>query len=65
MNRSGCLALIRSTLLAIPIYVSIGMGLSGWVHSALIKLMKAFLWLGSGEVQGGKCLIAWHGVQCP
>jgi hypothetical protein len=65
MNMSGCLALIRSTLLAIPIYVSIGMGLSGWVHSALIKLMKAFLWLGSGELQGGKCLIAWHGVQCP
>jgi hypothetical protein len=63
MNMSGRLALIRFTLSAIPIYVSIGMGLPGWVHNVLIKLMKVFLW--SGEVQGGKCLIAWHIVQCP
>jgi hypothetical protein len=65
MNRSGRLALIRKTLLVIPIYVSIGMGLPRWVHNVLIKLMKAFLWSGSGEVQGGKCLVAWHVVHHP
>jgi hypothetical protein len=27
--------------------------------------MKSFLWLGSEEVQGGKCLIAWCRVQIP
>jgi hypothetical protein len=61
LKRSGRLALIS----AIPIYVSIGMGLSAWVHSALIKLMKACLWLGLGVVQGGKCLIAWNVVHRP
>jgi hypothetical protein len=65
MNRSGRLALIRSTSPAIPIYVSIKMGLPGWVQNALIKLMKVFLWSGSGEVQGGKCLVAWHDVYRP
>jgi hypothetical protein len=65
MNMSGHLALIRSTLSVIPIYVSIEMGLPRWVHNAFIKLMKAFLWSGSCEVQGGKCLVAWHVVHHP
>jgi hypothetical protein len=65
MNRSGRLALIKSTLSAIPIYVCIRMGLPAWVHNALLKLMKAFLWSGSGKVQGGKCMVAWHVVHRP
>jgi hypothetical protein len=35
MNRSGRLALIKSTLSTILIYVCIGMGLPAWVHNAL------------------------------
>jgi hypothetical protein len=58
MNRSGRLALIRSSLSSIPIYVSISIRQPGWVHNALIKIMKAILWTGSDVVQGGKCLIA-------
>jgi hypothetical protein len=65
MNRSGRLALIKSTLSVIPIYVSIGMGLPAWLHSVLTKLMKIFLWSGSGEVQGCKCLVVWQAVHRP
>jgi hypothetical protein len=65
MNRSGRLALIKLTLSVIPIYVSIEMGLLAWLHSVLTKLMKTFLWSGSGEVQGCKCLVAWQAVHRP
>jgi hypothetical protein len=59
MNISGRLVLIKSTLSAIPIYVSISVGLPGWVHNALIKIMKAFLWTGSEVVSA-----LLHGAVC-
>jgi hypothetical protein len=65
MNRSGWLALIRSTMTAVAIFTSISVGLPPWVHKALLKIMKAFLWSGSDVVQGDKCLVAWGGVQRP
>jgi hypothetical protein len=65
MNCSGRLALIKSTLTAIPIHTSISVGLPQWVIKSLIKIIKAFLWTGSNVVQGGKCLVAWGGVQRP
>jgi hypothetical protein len=43
MNKSGRLALIKSTLLAIPIYMSLSIGLLPWVLKALEKIFKAFL----------------------
>jgi hypothetical protein len=62
---AGRLALIKSTLLAIPIYTSICLGLPAWVHKALIKIIMVFLWTSSDVVQSGKCLVAWDGVQRP
>jgi hypothetical protein len=35
------------------------------MHKALDKITKAFMWVGSDEVQGGKCLLAWQKVQHP
>jgi hypothetical protein len=29
-----------------------------WFIKAIEKIMKAFLWAGPNEVQGGKCLLA-------
>jgi hypothetical protein len=43
MNCSGRLALIKSTLSAMPIFISISMGLPSWVHKALEKILKVFL----------------------
>jgi hypothetical protein len=65
MHRSGRLALIKSTLSAIPIYTSIGVDLPPWVIKALQKIMKAFLWTGTKVVSAGKCVVAWSRVQRP
>jgi hypothetical protein len=62
MNKSGRLTLIKSTISAMTIYASICIGFLPWMHKALDKIMKAFLWVGSDEVQGGKCLLAWKGT---
>jgi hypothetical protein len=49
----------------IPIYVSISLQLPLWVHKALQKVLKAFLWTGTDVISGGKCLVAWSQVQWP
>jgi hypothetical protein len=65
MNCSDRFALIKSTLSAIPLYTSIGLGLPGWVQKALEKIMKAFLWTGTDTIQAGKCLVVWSSIQQP
>jgi hypothetical protein len=65
MRRSGRLILIKTTLQAIPIYVSISLQLPSWVHKALQKIFKAFLWTGTDMISGDKCLVAWSRVQRP
>jgi hypothetical protein len=55
MNRSDRLALISSTLSAIPLYISIGLGLPAKVQKALIKITNVFLWTGSNMMQANKC----------
>jgi hypothetical protein len=43
MHQSGRLALIKSTLSAIPIYSSIAFGWPPWMIKSMRKLMSAFL----------------------
>jgi hypothetical protein len=43
MHQSGRLALIKSTLSAIPIYSSIAFGWPPWMIQSMRKLMSAFL----------------------
>jgi hypothetical protein len=64
-HRSSRLALIKSTLVGMPVYVSTSIGLPGWMHKALERIMKGFLWTGTEMVQNGKCLVAWGKVQHP
>jgi hypothetical protein len=52
MNRNGRLELIKSTLSAMAIYISICMGLSPCVIKALERILKAFPWAGTDVVQG-------------
>jgi hypothetical protein len=63
MQRSGRVALIKSTLSVISVYTSIGVGLQPWLIKALEKIMKAFLWMGTEEVKAGKYVVAWCHVQ--
>jgi hypothetical protein len=50
MHRFSRLVLVKSTLSVVPIYTMIYMGLPAWMHKGLVKLAKAFLWLGSDVV---------------
>jgi hypothetical protein len=52
LNRASCLALIKSTLCAIPVYLYIALEIPPWVQKALEKIFKAFLWAGSDVVPG-------------
>jgi hypothetical protein len=65
MHRSGHLALIKITLETMPVYVSISLELPAWIHKALKKIMKEFLWTSTNVVQSGKCTVAWCRVQRP
>jgi hypothetical protein len=65
MNRSGRLALIKSTLSATSTHLAINLGLPPWFLKVMEKIMKCFLWSGTDSVQGGKCLMAWGCVQRP
>jgi hypothetical protein len=57
--------LIKTTLSAIPVYISICLSLPAWVYKAFRKIMTGFLWTGIEEVQQGKCLVAWPLVHRP
>jgi hypothetical protein len=65
MNKSGWLALIKSTLLAIPIHTCLILDMPPWFTKALNKIFKAFLWSGTDVMHGGKCAMAWVRVQRP
>lgn len=57
LNRAGHVALTKSTLAAIPIYLSIALGLPAWAIKAMEKLMKVFIWRGTYAVSGGNVLL--------
>jgi hypothetical protein len=55
MHRSGRLTLIKTTMLAMPVYTSIIVGLPPWLLKAFQKVMHVFLWTRTDMVQNGKC----------
>jgi hypothetical protein len=65
MHRRGLLALIKSTLSAMPIYSSIAFGWPPWMIKSMCKFMSTFLWSGMNIIQNGKHLVAWSRVQLP
>jgi hypothetical protein len=65
MHRSGRLALIKSTLVAMHVYITITITLPGWLLKVLEKIMKGFLWSDTEVVQSDKCTVAWGKVQRP
>lgn len=47
------------TLSAIPVHLSIAVGLSSWAIQAIDKRRFAYLWCGQDTVKVGKCRLAW------
>jgi hypothetical protein len=52
MHKSGCLTLIKTTLVAVPTHTAI---------PTLINIMRGFLWIGTESVQGGS--VQSHGAR--
>jgi hypothetical protein len=65
MHHSGWLTLIKTTLAAISVYITMSQELPAWLLQAFTKIFKAFLWTSKEVVEGGKCLVAWSKVQRP
>jgi hypothetical protein len=60
LNIAGRTTLVRSTLSAIPVHMSIVLCLSSWAIECIDKLRRAFIWSGTAMVSGGRCKVAWQ-----
>ncbi|WVZ65335.1 hypothetical protein U9M48_014716 [Paspalum notatum var. saurae] len=60
LSVAGRLVLIKSTLSAIPVHISIATCLSGWAIRAIDRLRRAFLWSGSDILGCGHSKVAWR-----
>jgi hypothetical protein len=53
LNIAGRTTLVRCTLSAIPVHMSIALCLSPWAIESIDKLRRAFIWSGAASVSGG------------
>jgi hypothetical protein len=65
MHPVGQVALIRVVHTAAPIHHFIAVNCPKWVHETVNKIIRAFLWKGRKEVQGGHCLVGWQRICRP
>jgi hypothetical protein len=65
LTNAGRATLTQTTLLAIPVHVSICCTLSRWALGEIDKRRWAFLWAGTDTVAGGKCRVTWPIVCSP
>jgi hypothetical protein len=65
LTDAGHATLTQTTLSAIPVHVSICCCLSVWAIDEIDRLRRAFLWVGSNSISGGRCKIAWAIVCAP
>jgi hypothetical protein len=49
-HKSSHLALIKSTLAAMPVHTTISLELRAWVRKAMLKIMRTFMWSGMEAV---------------
>jgi len=59
LSMAGRTALVKATLSAIPVHVSIALCLSPWAIGEIVRLRRAFIWTGSEVAAGGRCRVAW------
>lgn len=65
LNPAGRRQLVRSVLSAIPIYMLTTIKVPKQFTKELDKVRRRFLWVGDGEITGGKCKVAWPLVARP
>jgi len=65
LNEAGRTTLVKPTLSAIPMHLSIVVCLSSWTIEAIDRRRRAFLWSGRDTVAAGRCWVAWPTVCRP
>jgi len=65
MNRSGRLTLVKSTLSALPFYLTMSDKLPSWVIKEIDSLRRNFLWSGKEAAVRGKNMVAWETICTP
>jgi hypothetical protein len=57
--------LMKVTLTAISIHVSIAVEVLPWIYKEIDKIRRAFVWTGSNVVRSGQCKVAWARITRP
>jgi hypothetical protein len=52
-------------LSAVPVDVFIAVKVAPSIYQAIDRRRRAFIWAGSNQVSGGRCLVAWSKVTRP
>jgi hypothetical protein len=65
MSHASRSTLNKLMLSAILVHLCIAVKASPWVLRAIDKLRRSFVWTGTDQVLGEKCLVAWSKVARP
>ena len=65
LTKAGRGVLVKCKLSAIPVHTAMVVAISPWALKCIDKRRRAFLWSGTEEVPGGKCMVGWPGVCRP
>ena len=65
LHRAGRTALIKAVLTTTSIHHLIALNCPKWLHKAISKLQRGFLWKGHKEIKGGQCMVSWDCVCRP
>jgi hypothetical protein len=62
MNNAGHVVHVQCVMIAKIIYTATSLDLLMWAIKAIEKVLRAFLWKGGKEDNGGHCLLSWPKV---
>ena len=65
INPASRATLVKSILIAIPIYHLIAIQCPMCVLQTIDKIIRGFLWKGRKDIRGGHCLVGWQRVCRP
>jgi hypothetical protein len=65
LSRPGRTTLVKSTLSAIPVHISIAVKLCPDARRCIDKIRRGFIWCRTSSASGGHCMVAWPKVTMP